>query len=118
CDRLFSNIVPLVSSMEILRTSSTTGEGIDSLLETIQNRLRGNNLPCEAVASTAVRCRGVLEEARTALESVCLLCRNEGDEAVIASELRIALEKIGLVTGEVHTDDILENIFSRFCVGK
>ncbi|MDD3587362.1 MAG: 50S ribosome-binding GTPase, partial [Thermoguttaceae bacterium] len=102
----------------VLRTSAATGEGINSLLETIQERLRGNYLPCEAVVSTAVRCRGVLEDARAALESVCLLCQEEGDEAVIASELRIALEKIGLVTGEVHTDDILENIFSRFCVGK
>lgn len=105
-------------AVNALRTSSTTGEGIDSLLKAVLGRLQGEGLPCEAVVSTAVRCRGVLVEAQAALESVCLLCQSGGDDAVIASELRIALEKIGLVTGEIHTDDILENIFSRFCVGK
>ena len=37
---------------------------------------------------------------------------------IVASELRGALDAIGLVTGETTTEDILERIFSEFCIGK
>jgi tRNA modification GTPase len=36
----------------------------------------------------------------------------------LAVDLREALEALGRITGEVVTQDILEEIFSRFCVGK
>ena len=37
---------------------------------------------------------------------------------IIATDLRSALDSIGLVTGETTTEDILERIFSEFCIGK
>jgi tRNA modification GTPase len=45
------------------------------------------------------------------------LLRSVGDE-VIASEIRVALDEIGMVAGTVYTDDILDALFSRFCIGK
>ena len=36
----------------------------------------------------------------------------------LASDIRQALYHLGLITGEISTDDLLENIFSRFCIGK
>ena len=36
---------------------------------------------------------------------------------LLASDTRTALHHLGLITGEVSTDDLLENIFSRFCIG-
>ena len=41
-----------------------------------------------------------------------------GDEVLTAAQLREALEQIGTVTGAVTTDDLLDRIFSRFCLGK
>ena len=40
------------------------------------------------------------------------------DEVLVAAEIRVALDRIGLVVGAVHTEDLLDRIFSRFCVGK
>ena len=37
---------------------------------------------------------------------------------LIASDIREALHHLGLITGEVSTDDLLQTIFSRFCIGK
>ena len=37
---------------------------------------------------------------------------------IIGEELRIVIDKIGQITGQVYTDDILDNIFSKFCIGK
>ena len=43
--------------------------------------------------------------------------RRRGDE-LVAAELRLALHELGLVAGDVYTDDILDSLFSRFCIGK
>ena len=37
---------------------------------------------------------------------------------LLASDIRDALHHLGLITGEVSTDDLLQSIFSRFCIGK
>ena len=37
---------------------------------------------------------------------------------IIGEELRIVIDRIGQITGQVYTDDILDNIFSKFCIGK
>lgn len=37
---------------------------------------------------------------------------------LLAMDLRLALQYLGEITGEIHTDDLLESIFSRFCIGK
>ncbi|MGB5250693.1 MAG: tRNA uridine-5-carboxymethylaminomethyl(34) synthesis GTPase MnmE, partial [Gammaproteobacteria bacterium] len=37
---------------------------------------------------------------------------------LVAEELRLAQDKLGLITGEVSSDDLLGQIFSSFCIGK
>ena len=39
-------------------------------------------------------------------------------EELVGSELRVALDALGKVVGAVYTDDILDRVFSRFCIGK
>jgi len=39
-------------------------------------------------------------------------------EEFIAAEIRMALEELGKVVGAIYSDDVLDCIFSRFCVGK
>ena len=70
------------------------------------------------VAGTAVRCRDSLRRAALSLRRARrVAAANHGDE-LLAAELRAALEELGKVVGAVFTDDILDRIFSRFCIGK
>jgi tRNA modification GTPase len=39
-------------------------------------------------------------------------------EELVAAEIRLAMEELGWIAGEVYTDDLLDRIFSQFCIGK
>jgi tRNA modification GTPase len=72
----------------------------------------------QVVPLTASRCVASLQAASHAIQlAKDALLRSVGDE-VIASEIRVALDEIGMVAGTVYTDDILDALFSRFCIGK
>lgn len=98
-------------------TSCLTGEGLDRL----RRRLRSAILAGESgqvVASTAIRCRSSLRQAAEALAAARQLVDAGGGEELLAAHLRLALDQLGQVVGAVYTDDILDRIFSRFCIGK
>lgn len=99
-----------------IETSSHTGDG----LERLRGRLRelaAADVTTGVVASTAVRCSSSLRQALTSLGGARRLVES-GCEELVAAELRAALHRLGEVAGEVYTDDILDRIFSRFCIGK
>ena len=64
--------------------------------------------------NTALRCR---ESLITAGESL-LRAQHLTDASLMALEIRGAVHQLGLIDGTIHAEDILENIFSRFCIGK
>jgi len=102
-----------------LETSAATGFGVETLGRRIADRLRAEMENGEIVPSTAVRCQESLREANDALRrALDLLDGALFDEVLVAAEIRVALDRIGLVVGAVHTEDLLDRIFSRFCVGK
>ena len=72
----------------------------------------------DVVVGTAVRCREALRTAAESLERAAALAINEDGEELIAAEMRMALDELGRVVGAVYTDDLLDRIFSRFCIGK
>lgn len=71
----------------------------------------------EVVAETAMRCRESLRLAGQCIERARGVAR-VGQDELTAAEIRIALDELGKVVGAVYTDDVLERIFSRFCIGK
>ena len=72
----------------------------------------------QVVPLTAARCQASLNNAVQALVHAKDAAENQRGDEVIASEIRLSLEEIGLVAGTVYTDDILDALFSRFCIGK
>jgi tRNA modification GTPase len=97
-----------------LPTSSRTGQGLAELRSAIGARLaRGT-----AVASTAVRCRESLRLAEAALARASAAASSGGGQELVAVEVRLALEELGQVVGAVYTEDLLDRVFSRFCIGK
>jgi tRNA modification GTPase len=108
-----------ISNWPTVFTSSITCNGIDELRKELRRIVHGIDISSgNVIASTAVRCHESLRHAGEFLENALNLVRTKGGEEFIAAEIRLALEELGKVVGAVYTEDVLERIFSRFCVGK
>lgn len=102
-----------------VRTSSRTGEGLDSLRDSLRNAiLAATASDGDVVAGTAIRCQESLRAAAECLGRALEIVETGCAEELIAAEIRIALEELGKVVGTVYTEDVLDRIFSRFCIGK
>jgi tRNA modification GTPase len=100
-------------------TSSVTGQGLDLLRMELRRMAVSAETVCgDVVASTAARCHQSLDRAGESLQNARDLCRSKSGEEFIAAEIRMALDELGKVVGAVYTDEVLDRIFSRFCVGK
>jgi tRNA modification GTPase len=97
-------------------TSSRTGEGLDKLRAAIGQTLQSAAAESGTVASTADRCRDSLRRAADALARA--RANVASSDELVAAEIRVALDELGAVVGAVYTDDILDRVFSRFCIGK
>jgi tRNA modification GTPase len=107
---------PVIS--DAIETSSHTGLGLDRLRERLCNLGQTGVGQATVVAATALRCRESLRQAAEALARTHPLIDSAGCEELVAAELREALAHLGEVAGVVYNDDILDRIFSRFCIGK
>ncbi|MDR2168923.1 MAG: 50S ribosome-binding GTPase [Planctomycetaceae bacterium] len=87
--------------------------GVDDLRNKIAAKLSTAN---NTIISTASRCREAINCAYNSLNNVINL--QIQDEALIAAEIRAAINSLGLIDGTIHTEDILDRIFERFCIGK
>jgi len=100
-------------------TSSLTGLGLTELLERLASlAIEQSGASAESVSSTVVRCRESLRQAAAALKAARELALSKGGEELVALEVRSALEGLGSVAGAIYTDDVLDRVFSRFCIGK
>jgi tRNA modification GTPase len=108
------------SSIPVVVTSSLQGEGLDDLCETFRAVLVSEQATQrgQAVAATAGRCRESIRLARAAITQAGEIASANGGNELVAVELRAALHELGKVVGAVYTDDLLDRIFSTFCVGK
>lgn len=99
--------------------SARTGEGLEQLLNLILNELakqrRGSR---DFIGSTAARASSSLLRADEALRQASSACQASLGDEVVAVEIREALDALGEIVGAVVTDDLLDRIFSRFCIGK
>ncbi|MGO9113401.1 MAG: tRNA modification GTPase [Thermoguttaceae bacterium] len=103
----------------ILETSAVTGVGIRRLKDSIRAAaLQAAGPRTDVVAGTAVRCSESLRLAAASLDRACEAVRADLGEELIASEVRVALSELGKVAGTVYSEDVLDRIFSRFCIGK
>lgn len=100
-------------------TSSITGAGLTELLGRINDVLL-NVEPADGgyVPATVVRCADSLRRAKELLAGAIGLVETDAGDELVAAELRTTLDALGEVVGAVYTDDVLDRVFSRFCIGK
>ena len=93
---------------------------LDGLRQSLVAAVRADGLDAAGAGLVAVNERhrrhldAALEAVRRAAES---LGRGDGGDT-LALDLRAAFHELGLVTGEVTTEDVLDAVFSQFCIGK
>jgi tRNA modification GTPase len=102
-----------------LPTSAVTGEGIQQLRERILQHIRGEaGAPAESGFLTNARHQGLVQESLAALEAAAEAARNHIPHEMILLDLYTALRPLDAITGQTTADDILNRIFSSFCIGK
>ena len=99
--------------------SARTGDGLDRLFRRLEETAWDGLPPAVQSGAAAVseRHAALLEQSADHLDASCECVRAESWE-LAGSSLRTAAELIGCITGETATPDVLDEIFSRFCIGK
>ena len=121
--------LPGTSSLETIRgrfpeslmvaVSALRGTGMEELKEAIASTLlaNGGNLPPHT-AITTLRHARALEKSLEALEHAQRGLQNRIPPEFVAADLHFAAQHLGEITGTSSSDEVLDAIFSRFCIGK
>ena len=114
---LVSKEIPVPQGLEVLDVSARTGEGLDALREKLVATAGIADWNGETLV-TNLRHYEALERALDSLRQVSIGLKRKASTDLLAQDLRDAIAELGSIFGEVTTDDLLGNIFSRFCIGK
>jgi tRNA modification GTPase len=100
-------------------TSSKTGAGLRELRDAIAARIASSlgNIR-DVIPATATRCAEALSHVAAALDEAIRSLQSNASGELVASDLRVALEYLGRIVGSIHSEDVLDRVFSRFCIGK
>ncbi|MBQ6102126.1 MAG: hypothetical protein IJL06_00475, partial [Kiritimatiellae bacterium] len=103
-----------------LRVSAVTGEGIPELERAILAALDANPAASGDGVAVSERHAALLREAAASVEEARVVFEEGAEAAAVpaADRLRDAAESLGRITGRNYTEDLLDAVFGRFCVGK
>lgn len=102
------------------KTSAVIGTGIDSLRQAILEEISGRSGASEQETGflTNIRHQRLVEESLNGLEAAAHAVEHKIPHEMVMLDLYGALRPLDAITGETTTDDILNLIFSSFCIGK
>lgn len=102
-----------------LSLSAKTGEGVEDLKQKIFSHfIKATSSESSDLILANLRHRTALQKGLDALQKVTEGSREKRSLEFLVADLTIAMDHLGEVTGEVTSDEILGEIFSRFCIGK
>jgi tRNA modification GTPase len=105
----------IFNNEKIMEISALKKQGIEELESAVLEHILPSGF--ESVFVTTEREKGIFEEILFSQNNSLALV-GEGNDELIAEELRSVISRLGSLTGESVGDDILKSIFSRFCIGK
>ena len=101
-----------------LYISAKRGDGLEELKKALVKTQKDLSLESDQTVVTNIRHYNALKEAEEALLDVSKSLSAGASSDLLAEDLRRAITHLGAITGEITSDEILGNIFSRFCIGK
>jgi tRNA modification GTPase len=102
-----------------INVCSVSGQGIEVLKDAIKELVWSGEIKAEMLqVAINSRHQDALNRARTATQAAAEALRGEMTLELIAFDLRIAANAVGEIVGKTTTEDLLDSIFSTFCLGK
>ncbi len=120
----FQNIVKENDSQDehetaYVQASAVKGEGIDQLKRNLKKLALGKRHEAgDSVLVSRLRHKVLLQQAAEALHNALAAIDDTQSAECVALELRVALQALGEIVGIVTNEDILDQIFKEFCIGK
>jgi tRNA modification GTPase len=103
----------------VIKASALSGEGVDDLRRSIHALLTaGSAQALESAIITNERHYRALEQSLAAIEKARTDLEAGFTEEIVLESLHLTLRSLGVITGETLISDILDQIFSTFCIGK
>ena len=102
---------------EVFCVSAVSKEGVDELIDRLK-KFFGNDLSQEEAYTARRRHLGNIKQANDFFALAAKQINNSQTTELVAEELLLAQNAISEITGEFTNEDLLEKIFSRFCIGK
>lgn len=103
---------------DALLVSALTGQGIDDLIAEIERRADVRMGGQEPAVITRSRHRQALQDCVNHLERFLSAIHCGGETELLAEDLRLAARALARITGRIDVEDVLDVIFSEFCIGK
>jgi len=98
--------------------SAKTGEGLPELKRRLEETLAGKPPREDEILLTNARHRDLVQRAREAVERARASLEARMSEELAASDIRLAIQSLGELTGIITTEDVLDYVFGNFCIGK
>ena len=109
----------LPSELGIADVSCVSGQGIEALKDAIKNLVWAGEIRAEMLqVAINSRHQDALNRARAAARRAADALREDATLELVAMDLRIAANAAGEIVGKTTTEDLLDSIFSAFCIGK
>lgn len=118
-EKIRNELKKIGNSMSIIETSMKDGKGIDELENEISRLfLQGEIEPDSQPLITNVRHAALVEKALASINYAISGCDEQMPMDCVTIDIRNAAQFLGEITGESVSDEILNQIFERFCIGK
>lgn len=115
---LYDNYHAKTADDTLLYISAKSGIGIKELKEQLTEGLDLSAVYRGDTIVSSQRHYQALKQASESLQATLSAIKRGTSADLLSEELRQAMHHIGTITGEISSDDILHNIFSKFCIGK
>ncbi len=108
-----------VDRSPIVDVSCTSGQGLEALKDAIKNLIWSGEISAEMLqVAINSRHQDALNRARGSARQAADALRADATLELIAFDLRLAANAVGEIVGKTTTEDLLDSIFSTFCIGK
>lgn len=118
-DELENNIKKYINNKEIIKISAKEDIGIEKIYEKILEMFKLNEISIDnSEMITNIRHKNIIDNSLKITKEAILTVENKMPIDIISINIKSIMEELGKITGDCVSEDIIKEIFSKFCLGK